>query len=59
MPKCKSQASLEMKNAGHTCGMRKCVLEIVTLRPNPLERDLEAKQQQGMKTTLVKVSSES
>lgn len=43
MPKCKSQASLEMKDAGHTCGMRERVLEILTLRPNPLKRDLEAK----------------
>lgn len=43
MPKCKSQASSEMKNAGHTCGMGECVLEILTLRPNPLKRDLEAK----------------
>lgn len=53
-----TQATLEMKNAGHTCGMRKCVLKIVTLRFNPLTRDLEAKQQQGI-TTLVQVSIES
>jgi len=59
MPKCKSKASLEMKNASHTCGMRKCVLEIVAFRLNPLKRDLEAIQQQGITTTHVQVSSKS
>lgn len=52
MSKRKSQASLEIKNAGHTPGMRQCVFEMGTLKLNPLKRDLEAKPKQGITTTL-------
>lgn len=52
MSKCKSQASLEIKNAGHTCGMKKCVFEMGTLKLNTLKRDLEEKPQQGIKTSV-------
>lgn len=52
MSKRKSQASLEIKNAGHTPGMRQRVFEMGTLKLNPLKRDLEAKPQQGITTTL-------
>lgn len=50
--KCKSQASLEIKNADHTYGMRKCVFEMGSLKLNPLKRDLEAKPQQAIITLL-------
>lgn len=59
MSKCTSQAYLEIRNADHTSGMRKCVFEMGTLKLNPLKRDLKAKPQQGVTITLVEVGSES
>lgn len=53
MSKHKPQAFFEIKNEDHTCGMRKCVFEMGTLKLNPLKRVVEAKPQQGIATTLV------